>query len=196
MGRKLRFRDYLVMMIVAHVEWRVVTPVVENTPQTTTHPAGVPQSNTPHFLGQLDLEITLTSRYPGAVTSSGLNINQMHIADHGFRPRPFVVRIEQGIFIEPAEVGMPQRQDDRTPRFALRLLSDQSPYPSKYDWRERFRIKADGISTPPWEVREFVGQKLPDTGAHTIRAMNDVSEADTLSRMRIQRMHSFSNGSG
>ncbi|KAL9087744.1 MAG: hypothetical protein Q9165_006511 [Trypethelium subeluteriae] len=59
------------------------------------------QSKTPRLLGQLDLEITLTKRLPPKWATSILSqsslVNEHSLEDDAFRPKLFVVRIEQAL---------------------------------------------------------------------------------------------------
>ncbi|KAI3320493.1 hypothetical protein HD806DRAFT_506601 [Xylariaceae sp. AK1471] len=155
--------------IASTLEWK------SSQPRDSSHVAEAEtDQNNKHLqvLGQLHLEITLTKRLPQRVESSILSkstiINEKSLTDGAFRPKSFTVTIEKGNFIEPCYVGYPS--SDR-PRFALRLLFDESPYPPRSEWKKP-EGGPDGGQF--FHHIQFVSRISPDLDNRT-RAMNDAS---------------------
>ena len=98
-------------------------------------------------------------------------INELSLTDDAFRPKSYTVRIERGNFIEPCCIGY---SSSESPRFALRLLFDKSPYPPRSEWKEP-EGGPDGGQF--WNHVEFVSRNSPDL-IDKRKAMNDVSTGE------------------
>lgn len=154
--------------IAADLEWKSIEPLNRDKPQGQI--ASATWNKSPHLLGQLKLEITLTNRLPRRVQTSILSkstiINELGLEDDAFRPKSYTIRIERGNFIEPCYIGS---VSSHRLRFALRLVFDKSPYPPRSEWR-----KPDGGPDGGqfWDHKEFVGRSSPELEKQG-RAMNE-----------------------
>ncbi|RFU26025.1 hypothetical protein B7463_g10310, partial [Scytalidium lignicola] len=120
----------------------------------------------PHLLGQLNLEITLTKDLP-SWAQNGLHaknpmLNGGALTDDAFQPKSFLVRIEQGKFATPAniEVGF---SPDCDANYTKRLVFNRSPYPPESEWKEAWKedwLDFEGHNW--WDCKEFVGYFLPN----------------------------------
>ncbi|KAI1826345.1 hypothetical protein F4861DRAFT_497977 [Xylaria intraflava] len=130
-------------------------------------------SDKAEFLGQLDLEITLTRRMAGRArrqkaSNTTLEEASRYLGDDALRTKSYTVRIERGNFIIPAFAGngFPNQQ-----RYSLRLLFDRSPYPPYSEWVNPPGEPEDGLYG---EQVEFVARSAPDS-ARQHPPMNDPS---------------------
>ncbi|KAH0556557.1 hypothetical protein GP486_005584 [Trichoglossum hirsutum] len=157
--------------IAAELEWKSIGPLDRVEPPEM---ASATQNKGPHLLGQLNLEITLAKRLPRRVQNSDLSkstmINELSLTDDAFRPKSYTVGIEKGNFIEPCYVGY---SSSGRPRFALRLVFNESPYPPRPEWRNPERGVDEGQF---WDHKEFVGRSSPELEKQG-RAMNDLPPA-------------------
>lgn len=94
-------------------------------------------------------------------------LNERGLANDAFRPKVYVVRIEKGNFKVPAFIG---ESGTWAPRCELRLLFDISPYPPEHEWKNP-EANGDVLHRQFWNIKEFVGRKLPET-AKKVRAIN------------------------
>ncbi|KAI9770644.1 MAG: hypothetical protein M1839_003093 [Geoglossum umbratile] len=161
--------------IAAELEWKSIEPLdrVES-PGQIVEIASATRNKSPRLLGQLNLEITLAKRLPRRVQSSNLSkstiINELGLIDDAFRPKSYTIRIEKGNFTEPCYIRF---SSSHRPRFALRLVFDESPYPPRSEWREP-EGGPDGGQF--WDHKEFVGRSSPELEKQG-RAMNDLPPA-------------------
>ena len=146
--------------IAADLEWRVVEIDGSTGPAVETPSQMGRDSNSPHLLGQVDVEIRLINRLPERVRHSILAtstiINGLGLTDDAFAPKTYRVRIEQGNFVEPCHIGFPSSDT----RFTLRVLFDPSPYPPRSEWREPQQWGVDD-GGQFWDQKEFVAQPAP-----------------------------------
>lgn len=116
----------------------------------------------PHLLGQLNIEITLTKRLPPFVRKhheKNTMVNGGSLTDDAFQPKSFTVRIEQGSFITPArlknEFAHIGPHENLT--WTKRLVFNTSPYPPESEWKETWKEnwkEPDGCNY--WDCKEFV----------------------------------------
>jgi len=147
--------------IAADLEWKSVEPLDHVEPRgQIAEIASATWNKSPHLLGQLNLEITLTNRLPRRAQTSNLSkstiINELGLKDDAFRPKSYTIRIEKGNFIEPCHIGS---SSSHRPRFALRLVFDKSPYPPRSEWR---RPEGGPDGGQFWDHKEFVGRSSPE----------------------------------
>ncbi|KAI9651825.1 MAG: hypothetical protein M1829_002138 [Trizodia sp. TS-e1964] len=153
-------------------EWKTLPPPPP--PPPTTPAAQRPCARSPQLLGHLNVEITLARRLPPGIPEKmrqhGTYLTEKVLRDAAFRPKPFCLRMEKGVFMEPGMVGV---EGMGAARYTLRLLFDKSPFPPREEWWKPNSGPdggPDGISF--WEKREFVARRareLEGRGA----AMND-----------------------
>jgi hypothetical protein len=153
-------------LICAELGWRSIQPLnhVEPPTQSTSW------NNGPRLLGQLDLETTLNKQLPQHFRSSCLAnvVNEHVLTDDAFKPKLYTVRIEKGDFMSPSSIGFSSKFEAR---FALRLMFDKSPYPSRSQWKNPDK----GACCYPFsDFKEFVSRASPNV-VHQRRAMNDKS---------------------
>jgi len=120
----------------------------------------------PHLLGQLSLEITLTKRLPPFARKKhekNTMVNEGSLTGDAFQPKSFTVRIEQGNFSTPARLKneFAHLGSDRDLTWTKRLVFDTSPYPPESEWKETWKElwkEPDGRNY--WDCKEFVGHYL------------------------------------
>jgi hypothetical protein len=107
--------------------------------------------------------------------SGGTTANEESLKDDAFRPKPFIVRIEQGSFMIASAVGCNVKPGDSSydQRSALRLLFDRSPYPPANEWKPVPWYPRQIIAVSP---REFTG-RIVDILKGTGRPMNHLPTA-------------------
>jgi len=131
------------------------------------------RNKSPHLLGQLNLEITLTKRLPFFARNTEMErypiVNEGSLTDDAFRPKSFNVRIEQGNFSTPAHIGseFAHLGPSSDLRWAMRLIFDPSPYPPESEWKDTYGCHF-------WDFKEFVGRQSNELEKQG-RAMNDSS---------------------
>lgn len=168
---KLWCRVGLPFFIAAELEWKSLSPPQ---PDEIVEAAGARWTRKPHFMGQLNLEITLTKRLaPGLPSWLAKGVNDYRLFDDAFRTKRFTARIERGNFKEPSWAGFGDEYESLMPRYALRLLFDKSPYPPRDEWKKP-EEGPDGNDF--WDHVEFVGRSSPELKKEE-RAMNDVNAA-------------------
>jgi hypothetical protein len=156
------------LFILSEFEWKStgIKPLdYDETPDHDETPQG---HKSPHLLGQLNLEITLTKRLPPSARGGEMERNGMvnggSLTDDAFRSKKFTVRIEQGKFVLPADIKnypeLPAIVGDKSiSRFlswTRRLVFDISPYPPESEWKEtRWKVKSENWC---WDLKEFVGK--------------------------------------
>jgi len=97
-------------------------------------------------------------------------LNKQTLTEDAFLPKLYKIKIEKRHFVEPSYIRFDTKYKAR---FALRILFDISPYPSRSEWREPQGGPDDGKI---WDYKEFVG-RISDKLEKEIRAMNDVPSA-------------------
>lgn len=145
--------------------WKSVGPLrdpnqIENPSQSRN--AG--QSKSPQLLGRLDIEITLLKKLPkqaeSSILSKSTRLNELSLTDDAFLPKTYTLRIERGNFSEPCYIGYPGAEK---PRFALRLIFDNSPYPPRSEWKNPENGPDDSQF---WNHTEFVSRPSPELAEH------------------------------
>ncbi|KAI6082161.1 hypothetical protein F4821DRAFT_247773 [Hypoxylon rubiginosum] len=146
--------------ILAQTEWRLRSSDTDiNVPSEDPSDSDSGTSDKPHLLRHFNIEITLTKR---AITSRGsldhITINDERLTDAGFGPKTYSARLEKGSFHTAFERKMP-RVPEWAPRFAYRLVLDQSPYPARSLWKD-----PEEAPDPEWfpftQWREFCSRKI------------------------------------
>ena len=115
----------------------------------------------PHLIQQFDIEMTLAKRRIARMRRperQGWRMNESVLTDEAFRPKTYTVRLEKGNFLAPFD-AIGQREDQYTPRFALRLAFDPSPYPPRHEWKEPGGAP-DALEM--WQWKEFCGRSSPE----------------------------------
>ena len=110
------------------------------------------------LLSQFDIELTLAKRrIPRMRTSEmqKLEINESLLINDAFLPKIYSVRLEEGNILTPP--------DAISPRFALRLAFDKSPYPPQHEWKEP---KGAPDATKMWEWKDFCGRRSAELKRH------------------------------
>ncbi|KAI8631215.1 hypothetical protein F5Y19DRAFT_473613 [Xylariaceae sp. FL1651] len=157
---KLICRSEASVFIAAEFDWELASPT---SPAAAALSAIAVDPASPTHLVTLPLTITLTKRripYLGDfATSRVLRLNEDLLHDSAFAPRTYAVRVERGDFLSTPDTGSSQTQQRElpkfTPRFALRLVFDASPYPPAEAWRDPDGAPA---SFKVWEFTEFCGR--------------------------------------
>lgn len=120
---------------------------------------------TPHVISQFDIEITLGKGYMPSLRSrliqSTYQINESLLVDDAFRPKIYTVRLEKGNFLSAHDAMLP-KEHEFTPRFALRLVFDKSPYPPRMEWK---RPEGSPVALKVWEWKEFCARESPELKA-------------------------------
>jgi len=82
-------------------------------------------------------------------------MNELLLTDDAFLPKTYTISLEKGNFLSPHDASIPF-ENEFTPRFALRLVFDKSPYPPRHEWKE-----PDGAPdmVKMWEWKEFCGEE-------------------------------------
>lgn len=122
----------------------------------------------PHLISQFDIEVTLAKRCIPILRSwmkPGYKLNEWLLIDDAFLPKKYTVRLEKGNFLTAYDAMLP-KEDQYTPRFALRLVFDQSPYPPRHEWKEP---KGAPDAVRMWEWKEFCGRNTPGLKTHRNR---------------------------
>ena len=130
------------------------------------------RNNSRQIISHPGLKITLSRNLPQraefSMLSKGSILNECSLTDDAFLPKTYSLGLERGNFKESCYIGhiSPGR-----PRFALRLLFDNSPYPPRSEWR----TPGGGLDDDRlWNHIEFVSRPSPDRAEHQ-RPMNDAS---------------------
>lgn len=89
--------------------------------------------------------------------TQGWRINESLLTNDAFLPKTYTVRLEEGNFLTPYDLMLPE-EDQYTPRFALRLAFDKSPYPPRHEWKEPGGAP-DAMKM--WEWKDFCGRQSP-----------------------------------
>jgi hypothetical protein len=154
------------LFILSEFEWKstAIEPLdhdeIPEHDETPDHD-GTPQGHkSPHLLGKLNLEITLTKRLPpiyrGGEWERSRMVNAGSLTDEAFRPKKFTVRIEQGKFDEPAHVIFGNDSIPKYLTWSRRLVFNISPYPPSSEWKETRWKSRSGLSY--WDCKEFVSK--------------------------------------
>lgn len=141
--------------IAAEFEWKMQriehfddTVNIDSIDEIRKHPA-------PHLISQFEIEITLTKKCMPTGIELNYKVNESLLFDDAFRPQIYTVKLEKGNFLCPYD-AMFSKEDKFTPRFALRLIFDKSPYPPRREWRQP-QGAPDAVKM--WEWKEFYGRK-------------------------------------
>lgn len=114
----------------------------------------------PHLISQFDIELTLTKRRIPRIRlpeTQKWKINESLLTEEAFLPKTYTIRLEKGNFLTPYDSKLP-KEDQYTPRFALRLAFDKSPYPPRHEWKEPGGAP-DAMKM--WEWKDFCGRQSP-----------------------------------
>lgn len=120
----------------------------------------------PHILGEFDIDITLTKRRIPRFSQTKVyqrTVNESLLTDEAFLPKRYTIRLEKGNFLWPYDAMKPESENKATPRFALRLTFDKSPYPPRNEWKEPGGAPD---ATRMWEWKEFCGRQSPELKNH------------------------------
>ena len=161
---KLRCQHETALWIAAELEWKLKrvdhfdgSVNISSVDQSCKNP-------TPHVISQFDIEITLTKSCIPSLRSwmkPSYQVNEKLLVDDAFRPKTYSVRLEKGNFLCAYDAMLP-KEDEFTPRFALRLVFDKSPYPPRQEWK-----KPEGApdAVKMWEWKEFCARESPELKA-------------------------------
>jgi hypothetical protein len=165
--RKISAGGGFCWFILSQFEWK--STIVESTDKTPEN------EHSPHLLGVLNLEITITNRLPPHAQETHARntmVNSGSLLDDVFLPKSFTVRIEQGAFVLPGSTidsltetsELVQQNYEPVPRFRKRLVFDKSPYPRESEWKDSWKENWMMPDWNIWECTEFVAsieQKNP-----------------------------------
>lgn len=155
MKEQLVARREFCLFIAAELKWKCqkeeelnqVVDLCEHSPDT-------------QILGQFEIEICLLksrSAKLGRVDTSNYLMNEALLTDQAFSPKSFFLTLETGIFstVDGAKL---RRKRGGVPKYPYRLRFDQSPYPSRPEWKDPTGAP-DGLKF--WEWTDFCrGQPL------------------------------------
>lgn len=147
------------MWIAAEFEWKTQRP--ESLEQVVDISSIGRNGKGPHLISQFDIELTLAKRRIPRMRDPEIQhwrLNESLLTDDAFLPKMYTVKLEKGNFLTPFDAELP-KEPDWTPRFALRLAFDKSPYPPRHEWKE-----PDGgpDAMKMWEWKEFCGRSSPE----------------------------------
>jgi len=142
--------------ICAEFEWKIVEPLDQ-----IIDLKGDDRNKSGTLLGQLNIEITLTTRQPLWMKSNrSTALNEKSLTDDAFLLKTYTVRLEKGNFISPGMTGVrygPKGIEKNVfSRYVFRLLFDKSPYPPRSEWKHP---RGGPDSNHFWERKEFVGRR-------------------------------------
>lgn len=63
-------------------------------------------------------------------------MNQSLFTDDAVLPKTYTIRLEKGNFLTEYDTILLEEEDQYTPRFAIRLYFDKSPYPPRHEWKD------------------------------------------------------------
>ena len=153
--------------IAATLEWKAKEPASQ--PLST-------QNKNPQLLGQLLLDIKLTTTLPAWARTSALSkkliVNEHVLTEKAFYENPYTITLEKGNFIKSCQINIP-RSNQLRPRHALRLIFDKPPFPPRCEWRDPGDQSLGIDANHPWDHVEFVARSSEELEARG-RAMNDV----------------------
>lgn len=143
------------MSILAELHWKSISFEPPNDEKISQ------DHQNPHLLGQINLEITLTKHLPAKLQNSNYKnytrLNDKCLLDDAFRPKSFIIKIEQGNFAPPSfEIG-----HTFDLKYTKRLIFNISPYPPESEWKESWKeiwLEPEGHNW--WDCKEFVGHFL------------------------------------
>lgn len=84
----------------------------------------------PHLMSQFEIEITLAKGCMPGLGSPNYQINGSLLVDEAFRPKIYTVRLEKSNFLCAYVIMLP-KEDEVTPRFALRRAYNELLYPPR-----------------------------------------------------------------
>lgn len=163
---KLVCRHELNIWIAAEFEWKAQKP--ESLDQVVNLSSISDTRKDPHHISQFDIELTLAKRRIPRMRrpeTQGWRINESLLTDEAFLPKTYTVRLEEGNFLTPYDLMLPE-EDQYTPRFALRLAFDKSPYPPRHEWKEPGGAP-DAMKM--WEWKDFCGRQSPELKTQRVR---------------------------
>ncbi|MCJ1345800.1 hypothetical protein MMC31_004009, partial [Peltigera leucophlebia] len=159
-------RHELNIWIAAELEWKLQSP--ESVDQVVDISSSGDTHKDPHLISQFDIELTLAKRCiprMRRLETQSWRINESLLTDDAFMPKTYTVRLEKGNFLTPYDAMRPD-EDQYTPRFALRLAFNESPYPPRHEWKDPGGAP-DAMRM--WEWKDFCGRKSPGLKAHGVR---------------------------
>ncbi|KAH8658300.1 hypothetical protein BX600DRAFT_468936 [Xylariales sp. PMI_506] len=121
-------------------------------------------------LAEFELDITLTKRRPARYLAgwdvSREKLNEHYLEDAAFADKTYTVRLESGVFeaddTSSSSAVYPPGCGLTPPRYGLRLVFDQSPYPPADEWRADRRTAAANIAKS-WDWTTFCARKIPES---------------------------------
>ena len=120
----------------------------------------------PMRICQFEIEITLAKSGSMPIWKSWMKklklshhqINEALLVDEAFQPKRYTVKLEKGNFLCGLDAMSPNKVDEFTQRFGLRLSFDKSPYPPQQEWKQTKRTPE---AMKVWEWKEFYAWRLP-----------------------------------
>lgn len=107
----------------------------------------------PRLISRFNIKLTLAKRcFPRLRKNvQGRKFNELLLVEEAFLPKTYTIKLEKGIFKTPYDVT----EDEYTQRYALRLVWEPSPYPSRDEWKSgQTSVEAFKF----WEYKEFCGR--------------------------------------
>jgi hypothetical protein len=171
-SHKLVCRHELNIWIAAEFEWRPLQPASLEQAVGDIRRMGGSRAH-PRLVGQFAIELTLTTRRIAPMQRPEMRswlINEALLTDAAFRPKTYTLRLEQGSFLTPYD-ARPPGELPQTPRYALRLAFDTSPYPPRDEWREP---EGAPDAMKMWEWKEFCARSSPELKKVGVRGLQCV----------------------
>jgi hypothetical protein len=141
--------------IAAEFNWKSQNP--GSLAQTIDITDNAPESRS--TLAQFNIELTLTKRRIPKIGDADMQryrINESLLTDGAFLPKMYTIKLEKGKFLTSFDARDPVKD---SPMFAVRLVFDKSPYPSREEWKEPVGAP-DAMKF--WEWTEFCGRRLSE----------------------------------
>lgn len=79
------------------------------------------------------------------------------LKEAAFLLKTYIISIEKGIFLTQFDASEEEELPQYTPRFALRLKFNTSPYPPRGEWREPDRAPG---AFKFWELNQFCCRQI------------------------------------
>ncbi|KAK5656577.1 hypothetical protein OQA88_4556 [Cercophora sp. LCS_1] len=115
----------------------------------------------PAILGQFKLRLTLLKKC-ALPDENRYHINDAVLTDDAFLPKTFTITLSKGCFLSPYDaLGDENNTLACTPRYALRLSFDPSPYPPESEWVEQ-KGASGWKANRVWEWTDFCGYKIQE----------------------------------
>lgn len=151
------------LSIAAEFEWKSLNP--ETLDQAVDMSSIDNTRKDPRLLSQVDIELTLAKRRIPRLRNPEMQewkMNESLLIDDAFLPKTYGIRLEEGNFLTPSDAMSP-KEDKYTPRFALRLAFDKSPYPPRHEWKEP---EGAPDAMRMWEWKDFYGRQSAELKRH------------------------------